>query len=139
MPILHRPTFEAAVFAGHHIRDNRFACVVLLVCAMAARFVHDPRVLLEGSHSTHSAGWKWFCQVQPVLEVIHLETTRLYDLQIAYVSSNDPIYIYLSPDSWAPAILHVSDSHFLCTISLVCDGSWHPASPVTRCTSTQVL
>ncbi len=84
-PVLHRPTFEAAVFDKLHIRDKDFGSVVLLVCALAARFVDDPRVLLEGSDSPHSAGWKWFWQVQPAFQVINLESTRLYNIQIAYV------------------------------------------------------
>jgi hypothetical protein len=83
-PLLHRPTFEKAVAEDHHLTDAGFGSVVLLVCAIGARDVNDPRVLLEDAWS-HSAGWKWFNQVQMVRKSL-LAPPRLYDLQIYCVS-----------------------------------------------------
>ena len=85
-PLLHRPTFLQGVKDGLHLRDDGFACIVLLVCSIAARSSNDPRVLLDGCDSVHSAGWKWFHQVQRSFQIISYETPRLYDLQTIIVS-----------------------------------------------------
>ncbi len=85
-PLLHRPTFEQDVQDGLHLHDDGFACIVLLVCALAARSSDDPRVRLDDCDSVHSAGWKWFYQVQHTFQVIKYDTPRLYDLQIIIVS-----------------------------------------------------
>ena len=82
LPLLHRPTFEAAVRDGVHLHDEGFGSTVLLVCANGARFADDPRVLLGGpGEIPQSAGWKWFQQVQMVRKSL-LAPPRLYDLQI---------------------------------------------------------
>ncbi|EPQ54348.1 hypothetical protein GLOTRDRAFT_44097, partial [Gloeophyllum trabeum ATCC 11539] len=80
-PILHRPTFEAGVREGRHLRDRPFASVMLMVCAVASRQTDDTRVLLEGSNTFRSAGWKWFNQVQMINKSI-LACPTLYDLQL---------------------------------------------------------
>ena len=82
-PILHRPTFEEYFAEGRHFREEGFAGVVLLVCALGARFVDDPRVFLDHPSKPrhpHSAGWKWFNQVQLVRNVALADPT-LFDLQ----------------------------------------------------------
>lgn len=94
MPLLHRPTFEKGINDGLHLRDEGFGSTVLLVCALGARFSDDPRVFLEGTESQHSAGWKWFRQVQWVRRSL-LSPPRLYDLQIASVSG-EPMTILLT-------------------------------------------
>jgi hypothetical protein len=53
-PLLHRPTFVSDVVARRHYTDRDFAPIVLLVCAIGARFSDDPRVLVEGTNSRHS-------------------------------------------------------------------------------------
>jgi hypothetical protein len=78
-PLLHRPTFERELADNLHRCDTGFASVVLLVCALAARYVHDPRVLVPGA-SEQSAGWDYFNQVQTVRRLI-LGTPCLYDMQ----------------------------------------------------------
>jgi len=67
-----------------HQRDDKFGAIVLLVCANASRYSSDPRTLLEGGH-LHSAGWKWFSQVEPFTRAV-LSGPELYDLQVAVVS-----------------------------------------------------
>ncbi|KAL1695513.1 fungal-specific transcription factor domain-containing protein [Schizophyllum commune] len=62
-PILHRPTFEKELSEGLHKTDWYFGAVVLMVCASAARYTSDRRVLLPGNDDWRSAGWKWFNQV----------------------------------------------------------------------------
>ncbi|KIY44293.1 hypothetical protein FISHEDRAFT_51737 [Fistulina hepatica ATCC 64428] len=84
-PLLHRPTFEAAVSSGLHRRDDDFAVNLLLVCALGSRYSDDPRVLLDGVDSLLSAGWKYFRQVQ-VLRRSMLTPPSLYDLQFYVLS-----------------------------------------------------
>ena len=71
LPLLHRPTFEKQYNDRLHERDVGFACVLLLVCAVASRFSSDPRVLRpdtssmdQGKPSLQTAGWKYFDQTQ---------------------------------------------------------------------------
>ncbi|KAJ7864940.1 fungal-specific transcription factor domain-containing protein [Mycena leptocephala] len=78
IPLLHRPTFERAVADNLHLRDDKFAMNVLLVCAAASRFSDDPRVFDAAAPLT--CGWKYFNQVFPDLQPLFLPPT-LYDLQ----------------------------------------------------------
>ncbi|KAG9308124.1 hypothetical protein JVU11DRAFT_12476 [Chiua virens] len=68
-PFLHRPSFERQVRQGVHSRNSSFGAVYLLVGACALRYSDDTRVFLDfvesGIHE-HSAGWKYFEQVQMV-------------------------------------------------------------------------
>jgi hypothetical protein len=81
-PLLHRPSFERSVASGAHLHVG-FGEVLLLVCAVGARFVDDERVLLDGV-SKHSAGWQWFNQVQSMNRSI-FKVPCLHDLQICCV------------------------------------------------------
>ena len=85
LPLLHRPTFEKLVAEGTHLENDSFASTLLLVCAIGSRFTEDRRVLLDGEDSFHSAGWKWFEQVQMVKKSL-LAPPSLYDLQFYCVS-----------------------------------------------------
>ncbi|TCD69093.1 hypothetical protein EIP91_008735 [Steccherinum ochraceum] len=86
LPVLHRPSFEQSMKEGLHERDEGFGSVVLLVCAAAARFSDDPRVLLEGNNTPHSAGWEYFLQVHVLFRTMSLlAPPRLYDIQICAV------------------------------------------------------
>lgn len=88
LPLLHRSTFEKGIADGLHRRDEGFGSTVLLVCALGARWSDDPRVILPGTNSGHSAGWQWFRQVQWVRRSL-LSPPRLYDLQICCVRTAD--------------------------------------------------
>ncbi|KAG7098492.1 hypothetical protein E1B28_000435 [Marasmius oreades] len=79
VPLLHRPTFERSVKEGQHLHDHSFGGILLLVCALAARYSDDPRVFLEGPECANSAGWQWIRQV-PVVKVPYGKPS-LYDLQ----------------------------------------------------------
>ncbi|KAI0741238.1 fungal-specific transcription factor domain-containing protein [Irpex lacteus] len=86
LPLLHRPTFEQSIADNLHLQDEGFGLVLLLVCALGARFSDDPRVILQGSNSQHSAGWEWFRQVQWIRRSL-LSPPRLYDLQVACLTA----------------------------------------------------
>jgi len=81
LPLLHRPTFEMYLRDGLHFRNHAFASVVLCLCACAARYSDDPRVLLDGSTAWHSSGWKWFSQVQMLRRSL-MGPPLLYDVQM---------------------------------------------------------
>ncbi|KAH0832830.1 hypothetical protein J3R83DRAFT_11755 [Lanmaoa asiatica] len=82
-PLLHRPSFERKIMHGVHLRNTAFGAVYLLVCAIASRYSDDPRVILDSVEygiSGHSAGWKFFEQVQMVRRTL-LGPPCLEDLQ----------------------------------------------------------
>ncbi|KAI0080941.1 hypothetical protein K474DRAFT_45587 [Panus rudis PR-1116 ss-1] len=79
-PLLHRPTLESQIADGLHRRCEGFGSVLLLVCAIGSQYSDDPRVLLEGYDSKHSAGWKFFIKV-PLMYKSLLTLPRLHDLQ----------------------------------------------------------
>lgn len=83
-PVLHRPSFERTLAENRHHSDIGFGSVLLLVCAIGARWTDDSRVYLERT-TKHSAGWKWFDQVHMIRKSM-LSPPRLYDLQIFAVS-----------------------------------------------------
>ena len=96
LPLLHKPTFIGGIREGLHLRDLSFGCIVLLVCAIGARFSDDPRVILEEEKASQSAGdpptylsagWAYFCQVQDVLPLLSLRPPRLYEMQLMSVSA----------------------------------------------------
>ena len=47
MPLLHRPTYYQGIRDKLHLKDISFGSIVLLVCAIGARYSDDPRVFLE--------------------------------------------------------------------------------------------
>jgi hypothetical protein len=78
--LLHRPTFETSVQQRLHLVDAGFGSVLLLVLSIGARWVDDSRVLLEDG-VRHTAGWKWFNQVELSAQSL-LAPPRLCDLQL---------------------------------------------------------
>ena len=85
LPLLHRPTFEKSIADAHHLTDAQFGKILLLVCAVGARYLDDPRVVLERASDWYSAGYKWFSQVEVVQKSV-VSIPTLYDLQIHAVS-----------------------------------------------------
>ncbi|KAJ8095360.1 Gypsy retrotransposon integrase-like protein 1 [Marasmius tenuissimus] len=86
LPILHRGIFENSVREGLHHRDIHFAGVLLVVCAIGARYSGDPRVLEDYNNegigrSRLTAGWKWFRQVRLIRSSFQTPST-LYELQL---------------------------------------------------------
>jgi hypothetical protein len=84
-PLLHRPTLVKSINRNLHIKDRSFGAVVLLVCAIGARFSFDPRVLPEGYESTLSSGWQWFNQVHEA-DLSIMAPACLHDIQACCVS-----------------------------------------------------
>ncbi|KAF7313268.1 Fungal-trans domain-containing protein [Mycena kentingensis (nom. inval.)] len=64
---IHRPSFDAAFRSGEHFRSSPFGSLVLAVCAVAARYSSDPRVLLPTANADeHSRGWAYYRQIRPL-------------------------------------------------------------------------
>ncbi|KAG5642750.1 hypothetical protein DXG03_002231 [Asterophora parasitica] len=94
-PLLHRPSFEKLLANGLHQRDTYFGGTVLLVCALGSRYSNDPRTLYPGRTSLHSAGWRWFEQVE-VIRKSFVAPPSLGELQ------NHALHVLFSQASEAP-------------------------------------
>lgn len=86
-PLLNRPLFEKLVANEHHRSDRQFGMTVLAVCALGARYSEDQRVLLEGTQSLHSCGYKWFQQLKFFQDRSSSRAPSLYDIQTIIVCS----------------------------------------------------
>lgn len=84
-PLLHRPTFEAGIRDGLHLRDEGFGATVLLVCALGAKLSERPAGVPSGERGWHWAGWRWFEQVRDRRRLVPLKAPSLYDLQVIYL------------------------------------------------------
>ncbi|KAJ7155555.1 fungal-specific transcription factor domain-containing protein [Mycena crocata] len=93
--LLHRPTFEKSIAAGLHLTDHQFGSTVLAVCALASKYSDDPRVILEGTNTRLSSGWKYFRQLQPI-RLTMLRSFTLYEAQVLC------LYIFYLQGSSAP-------------------------------------
>lgn len=154
IPLLHRPTFEKEVVDELYLRDQGFAIVFLLVCAVGARYVDDQRVRLDGESDGASAGWKWFNQIQMVRKSVWA-APRLLDIQMITVRRRT------LPRACAGSHrAHVARGHvplwLLCAASIlvccrhghsICSGRWrpsekglqHPADAARRIVEARVL
>ncbi|KAJ6587220.1 fungal-specific transcription factor domain-containing protein [Mycena vulgaris] len=99
LPVLHRHTFEAKVADNLHLRDHRFAATLLMVCSLGARHANDPRVLLEGETTLHSAGYKWHSQVSVIPQHL-IYKPDLYELQVIALSAQYLMVLSPTAVSW---------------------------------------
>ena len=117
----------------------RFRNVLLLVCALGARFSDDPRVLLTGYDDWHSAGWHWYHQASSAFQLVNYTPPRLYDLQIACVSAATSNSVrklkffgaYISFPAWIVFSVHVLAGSG-CGTSF-CDCAWRTQAQDIRC------
>ena len=135
-PILHRGLFEQQLADDLHAVDNRFAALVLLVCACGSRTVADARVLLPNA-DTRSAGWTFFEQVELLVSRFRAPSVPdLVDIQLQAVSD-----LGLTNRAWSDA-RHTACRHLH---RRRCDGTWgvhislqrHPHGPGGRRASKQ--
>ncbi|KAF7328953.1 Fungal-trans domain-containing protein [Mycena venus] len=78
--LIHRPTFEKSLASGLHFVDHAFGSTVLAVCAVAAKYSDDPRVLLDGTDSRLSSGWKYYAQLKPTYKPL-MRSFTLHEAQ----------------------------------------------------------
>ena len=82
LPVLHRPSFERSVALQLHHTDDDFGAIVLLVCALGARYSNDVRVKPDGIDDWQSSGWGWYNQVEAYRRTYYnTGSPTLYDLQ----------------------------------------------------------
>ena len=93
LPILHGPTLKRSVRAGLHFEDHRFGELLLAICALASRYSHDPRIILEGTNSEYSCGWKWFRQLR-FFHACFVQAPCLYEIQTYCVRGLEPDLVY---------------------------------------------
>jgi hypothetical protein len=134
-PLLHRQIFERKAAQGLHLRNSSFGAVYLLVLAVGSRFSDDPRVFLSGQNE-HSAGWKFFEQVQMVRKSL-LGPPCLEDLQVHCVGDNLTV-TYRNTQSH-PAICNLLAWNFGPSGMLDHRWDWHTPCSGCRCTSPQGL
>lgn len=84
IPVLHRPLFQSLLSQGLHLKDIGFGAVVLLVCALGARYSDDSRVIL-GDSRAENKGLRWSKQVH-VIEQLSCPPVSLFVLQVYCVS-----------------------------------------------------
>ncbi|THU83750.1 hypothetical protein K435DRAFT_733785, partial [Dendrothele bispora CBS 962.96] len=81
-PLLHKPTFEKAIFEGSHHRDHHFGQLVLTLCSVASRYTDDPRNLPNPHELSLGSGWKWLQQVNLFARTsLRMVPVSLYELQ----------------------------------------------------------
>lgn len=126
LPLLHRPTFDRGVEEKFHLTDNSFGGVLLLVCALGARFSDDPRVIPDVKNGISSAGMQWYSQVH-VMKAPAVRKATLYDLQLYPVSLSAP-FIHRTASSMmrlSLVVSHISASGLCCPINV---GRYHRRS-----------
>lgn len=96
-PLLHRPTFDRLLLDKIHVKDSSLGSVVLLVCAIGARFSDDPRVFF--TESTLSAGWQWFDLAHKLGER-PLAPASLFDIQASVLRAEFLRGPYTSYSAW---------------------------------------
>ncbi|KAF7312612.1 Zn(2)-C6 fungal-type domain-containing protein [Mycena indigotica] len=71
-PVLHRLSFTRNVIDGLHLRDRDFGTIVLLVCAIGAKYSADPRVLYrrDGTYDELHVGEQYFEQVSFTMDYL---------------------------------------------------------------------
>jgi hypothetical protein len=137
LPILHRPTFEASVRDGFHLRDPSVGAVVLLLCAAASRWSDDPRVLpqsltdAEEQQPWSAAGWEFYFQVHARYRrnLLDTTTTSVLDLQMMAVSVRLDVDVYVSLTTNYTVGLPLP-SRDVDSFAFLANGrSWPPFSP----------
>jgi hypothetical protein len=88
IPFLHEPTFRRDLASKRHVHDGDFAQLLLMMCSISSRFTKDPRVLLDGDASFHSAGFRFAKQVT-LFDPVCLRKPNLLQLQTYAVSLYD--------------------------------------------------
>ena len=85
-PVLHRPTFQRLLDQKLHQRDHEFGSVLLVVCAIAARFSDHPYVSDVPLESPNSRMACWLSQTREVMQRPFTSTATLFEVQYYCVS-----------------------------------------------------
>lgn len=84
-PVLEHDEFEEHYRRGLHYKSRQFEAVVLLVCAIGARYSDDPRVS-SNSGRTPNDGWRHFLRGKDWMQA--LTPSTLSELQVFAVRNS---------------------------------------------------
>lgn len=85
-PVLHRPTFQRLLDQNLHRRDYEFGSLLLVVCAIGARFSDHPYVSGIPHDSPDSCMARWLSQTRQVMRKPFTSTATLFEVQYYCVS-----------------------------------------------------
>ncbi|KAF5354508.1 hypothetical protein D9758_012417 [Tetrapyrgos nigripes] len=95
--LLHRPTFEKAVFDRLHLRDEGFGALLLAVCALG-QYLSAGNTPSSKSETGAVPGWEWFDQL-PIKHFAFGRDLSLYHFQMYCIAM-----IYISQLDSSPDI-----------------------------------
>lgn len=85
-PVLHRPTFQRLLNQELHQHDRDFGCLLLVVCAIGARFSDHPYVSDITAGSTNNCMTHWLSQTREVMKKPFTSPATLFEVQYYCVS-----------------------------------------------------
>jgi hypothetical protein len=85
-PVLHRPTFQRLLDQDLHQRDHEFGSLLLVVCAIGARFSNHPYVSDVPPEAPNSHIARWLSQTREVMKKPYTSTATLFEVQYYCVS-----------------------------------------------------
>ncbi|KIK55551.1 hypothetical protein GYMLUDRAFT_175484, partial [Collybiopsis luxurians FD-317 M1] len=118
-PLLHRPTFEKSLAAKMHLCDQTFGSTVLAVCALASCHSDDTQVPYDGTTSKHSAGWRYFNQIESIPKSF-VDPLSVYALQVYLLSVIFLHGSHMVETSW------ILIGHGICLL-IILDTTWSMA------------
>jgi len=104
-PVLHLPTFQRLLDQELHQRDREFGCLLLVVCAIGARFSDHPYVSDITAGSTNNCMTHWLSQTREVMKKPFTSPATLFEVQYYCVSR---LRVRISD-----TVAHVEGSSFL--------------------------
>jgi len=85
-PVLHPPTFRRLLDEGLHHRDGDFSGILLVVCAIGARFSNHPYLADATAESRNRRIAHWLSQTREVMKKPFTSTATLFEVQYYCVS-----------------------------------------------------
>ena len=85
-PVLHLPTFQRLLDQELHQRDREFGSLLLVVCAIGARFSDHPYISNATTEDTGSCMARWLSQTREVMKKSFTSTATLFEVQYYCVS-----------------------------------------------------
>ena len=85
-PVLHLPTFQRLLDLELHQRDHEFGSLLLVVCAIGARFSDHPYISNPTAEDAGSCMARWLSQTRQVMKKPFTSAATLFEVQYYCVS-----------------------------------------------------
>jgi len=85
-PVLHRPTFQRLLDQGLHQRNHEFGSLLLVVCAIGARYTDHPYLSDVPPGAVNCRVAHWVAQTRRVMKNPFTSTATLFEVQYFCVS-----------------------------------------------------